>query len=352
MELLVLDTNFQAIDVVDTFKSLIWTDRYNGDGDFEIYLPIDTKSVKNLRSDYYLWNSESEHLMVIEQIVINSDIEEGNHLIVSGRSIEMILSRRIVWEQTILNGNLQEVIKQLLNDNIINPSLSSRRIDNFIFVESTDPIITSINIETQYHGENLYDVIYNLCIEHSIGFKITLNELNQFVFSLYVGVDRSYDQTDNPYVIFSPDFDNIINSSYLESKVDSKNVALVAGEGEGSDRKTSVVGDVSGIDRREIFVDASNISTNIGDGNTLTDEQYTEQLNQKGAETIAENSNVVSFDGEVEGTRMFKYGEDFFIGDIVQVANEYGHEGVAIITEIIMSQNQEGISMYPTFVMI
>ena len=49
---------------------------------------------------------------------------------------------------------------------------------------------------------------------------------------------------------------------------------------------------------------------------------------------------------------MFKYGEDFFIGDIVQIANEYGNEETAYISELVISQDEEGFSIYPTFKMV
>lgn len=40
MELLVLNTTFESIAVVDTYESLIWTDRYNAYGDFEIFFAM------------------------------------------------------------------------------------------------------------------------------------------------------------------------------------------------------------------------------------------------------------------------------------------------------------------------
>ena len=40
MEILVLNTNFETVYIVDSFKSMIWTDRYNEYGDFEIYLTL------------------------------------------------------------------------------------------------------------------------------------------------------------------------------------------------------------------------------------------------------------------------------------------------------------------------
>lgn len=71
----------------------------------------------------------------------------------------------------------------------------------------------------------------NCAIPKNVGFRIKLSDDNKFVFKLYAGADRSYDQFTNPYVIFSPKFENVINTNYLESKKTLKTVTLVAGEG-------------------------------------------------------------------------------------------------------------------------
>lgn len=348
MELLVLNTKFESIAVVDTYESLIWTDRYNQYGDFEIYFAMDKKLLDIFKQDYYLWLNESEHLMIIENIKINSDVEEGNHLVVTGRSLESILERRIVWGQVVLKGGLQDSIKTLINDNIISPSDNSRKITNFKFVDSTDSKITELNMEHQYTGDDLYSIIKGLCSENQIGFKITLSDDNEFTFTLYSGEDRSYVQETNPYVVFSPNFENIISSNYLSSKANYKNVTLVAGEGEGSDRKTYSVGDTEGLDRREIFTDARDISSTTESG-TLSTEDYNAQLKTRGENTLHDYEISSTFEGQVEATHLFKYGTDFFIGDIVQITDEYGNEGAVYISELIISQNQEGLSIYPTF---
>lgn len=179
---------------------------------------MDPELLEFLKEDYYLWIKESEHCMIIEDLSIDSDVEEGNHIIVTGRSLESILERRIVWGQKILTGNLQNAIQILLNESIISPSIADRKIGNFIFEPSTDEKITKLVIDAQYTGDDLYSIISGLCAKNNIGFKIVLNDSNQFVFSLYAGVDRSYDQTENPYVIFSPNFENIINSNYYSSR--------------------------------------------------------------------------------------------------------------------------------------
>ena len=481
-DIFVLDKNLDAITVIDTYDSMIWTDRYQECGDFELYLPMSKELANYIKQDYYLWSQHSEHVMIIEKLQISSDAENGDTITVTGRSLESLLDRRIVWGLKILSGNFQEGVQTLLNENVISPSKPERKIDNFIFEASDDPAITGLTIETQYTGDNLYDVITKLCAERGIGFKVTLNDQKQFVFKLYAGEDRSYDQTKNPYVVFSPSFDNIITSDYTETKAGLKNVTLVGGEGEGSARRYTAVGNISGLNRRETFTDARDISSendedmtpsfvftqypsevyNATTGafvtdtmfnscmvdvsefagrtirisipqytnaeaaasgyatilvnsskqyistlqawekydetasrGTLTDyefllpedvqyiytsmysqaaidanvyygevddfecqsiklsnDEYIAQLRQRGKETLAENKEVVSFEGQAETTIMFKYGKDFFQGDIVQVADEYGHETKSRVLEVITSVNEEGYSTYPTFATI
>ena len=236
----------------------------------------------------------------------------------------------------------------MLNENIISPSIADRKIPNFTFKASTDSKVTGLTIDNQYTGDDLYTVIKGLCEENNIGFKIILTDDNEFEFCLYAGADRSYDQTENPYVVFSPNFENIINSNYYSSKANLKNVTLVAGEGEGASRKTTVVGSGSGLDRRELFTDARDISSDTEDGQ-LPENEYIAQLTAKGEKNLADHDRVTAFEGEVEVTRLFKYGEDFFIGDIVQIANEYGNEGSAYISELIISRSKDEQSIYPTF---
>lgn len=350
MDLVVLNRELDAISVIDIYESFIWTDRYYRYGDFELYTAMQNNILNVIKKDFFLQSSDSDHVMIIEDWIIKSDIENGNHITVTGRSLESILTRRIIWGQKTISGNLQNGIKTLLNENIISPSDSKRKISNFIFEESTDPAITKLTINAQFTGDNLYDAIQKICEERGIGFKVTLNDNKQFVFKLYAGVDRSYEQTSVPYVIFSPNFDNIINSNYMESNSSLKNITLVGGEGEGSTRRYLTVGNtnVSGLDRREIFTDARDVSSDV-DGETITDAEYNAQLEQRGNEKLAENVSIVLFEGQTETTVMYRYREHFFDGDIVQIANEYGHETRARILEVVTTEDETGTSVYPTF---
>lgn len=354
MDILVLDKNLNSIAVIDTFESLIWTDRYSSCGDFEIYAPVSQAMINVLMRDNYLWLKESEHLMVIEKIEVKTDIENGNKLVVTGRSIESLLNRRVIFKQTILDGGFQNGIKVLLDNNCIVCSGEPLRVmSKVIFEESADPLILAMTVSSQFLGENLYDVIKGLCDSNGLGFKMTLNNDNKFVFKLYLGTDRSYNQIANPYVVFSPKFDNIVNSHYLESSMGMKTFSLVGGEGQGFDRILYPVDPVgfSDIDRREMFTDGGGLSTNVN-GGVLDQSDYSLQLEQKGYEDLSKNGFLKAFDGVAEPKQLYILGTDFFIGDIVQIENEYGMTATSQITEIIFSQNSSGTNIYPTFISI
>lgn len=375
MEAIILNKDLVQIGIIDTYKSFIWTDRYAEAGDFEIKIPATATFPNEIQKGYYLWNENSEHVMIVETIQVESDVEEGACFIITGRSLESLLTRRIVWNKKVFSGvvntdsngkqiyvkpNLQNGIKTLLEENVINPALDVRKIPNFIFEESTDEKITSLTFEAEYLGDEIYTVVNKLCVENEIGFKVTLNDNNQFVFKLYAGVDRSYGTDDepqfvNPYVVFSPNNENIINTSYIDSDSSFKNITLVVGESEYDEDGNEIsrvayeLGSATGLERREIFTDATSLSFEDEDGGVLTGEQYQALLKQKGIDTLMEHTSVTAFDGEIEAHTVYKYGVDFFVGDIVQMANEYGHEGRAYISELVMSCEAGGTSIYPTF---
>lgn len=331
------------VSVVENFSSFVWTDRYYSAGDFELYVPPTIRVLTQYIPDYYIVRPDSEHVMIIDSVLLEED-DDGYSYKISGESLESILKRRILWTDTTLSGNFQDAIETLLNGSIISPSIADRKIDNFVFVKSEDEAIISLTIEEAEYSKNetIYDIIEKNCQEFEIGFKVTLTSDNKFAFTLYKGVDRSYDQTAVPYVIFSPAFDNLTSSSFLKSYTDYKNVALVTGtstdgEGESTDLST-VVGEASGLDRRETHIDAGDVQ-----GNTSV-------LTKKGNEELAALKKTEAFEGEANVFNMFVYGKDFFIGDMVQLEDAFGNTGKSIVSEMVFSSDGEGEKFYPTFI--
>lgn len=355
MELRILNPDFETIAAIDSYESLIWTDRYCGYGDFELYTMVDPGLFSFLAKNNYVYTKDSDSLMIIESFQINTDSERGNHLTISGRSLESLLERRIIWNPTVLTGNLQAGIQKLLNENAISPTITERTISNLIFESSTNPLITDLTVEAQFTGDTLYAAIWNLCFQSNIGFTLRYRESDQkLVFQLVAGIDRSYAQTAHSYVVFSPKFDNLLNTNYMESNKTLKTTALVAGEGEGVDRITAVSelpGTWLELARRELFADARDIRSDVN-GEAVSPETYLLHLQERGLGHLVEAFVDPVFEGQVEATILFRYGEDFFMGDVVQLRNEYGMEARSRVTEVVRSVNTSGVETFPTFTAI
>lgn len=343
MNLWIKNQSWERVGIVDGFESLIWTKRYNEAGDFELYLPATADLLSLLKQDCYIIREDDESVMVIEKIEITTDSENGNHLIVSGRSLESILDRRIVWKQVTYRGTAEGIILAILNKAIIAPDDDNRKIDNFTCKTASSG---SGALRMQFTGDNVYDTVVALCQTYDIGFKMG----EDMQFTMYKGKDRTMEQEENTKVIFSPLFDNLLSSDYYTDKSTLKTILLVAGEGEGTDREFATFGtSASGINRRELYIDARDLQRKDSDGDEMTDAEYHDALVNRARENSKSNSYDISFSGEIDTTMTFRYKEDFDIGDVVTVQNEYGITEECRIKEIIESWDETGYKVIPTY---
>lgn len=214
-------------------------------------------------------------------------------------------------------------------------------------VSAASTVAVHHGIRAQYTGNNLLETMQEVGKAYGLGFQAVTDDhaIVKPRIELMQGVDRSEGQARNSPVIFAAEYENLLSSSYLLDTTKYKNVAVVAGEGEGKARKRAIYGSASGLHRREVFVDARDLSTNDGE---ISDEDYTAQLMARGAENIAENPITEAFDGEIDTTN-FVLDEDYTLGDIVTVENEYGIRKNVRIAAIVECWDENGYTAIPTY---
>lgn len=345
MDLLIYSEDFKLLGIVDTASSVIWANRCRQCGDFEIYIPTSQAMLDLLQEDRFVGRTDDDMLCIIEKVVVTTDEENGDYMTVTGRCLRSILGRRIVWVQTSINGPVEFIPRRLVTDAFISPAIPERKYDRLTLAPSHGYTDTA---SVQYTGDNILTAIEEFCAAHNLCFKITLQD-GQLVLDFYRGVDRSKNQTDTVQVVFSEKYDNLNASTYTKDKTQYKSVALVAGEGEGKDRRRTVVSrstDQSGLHRREMFVDAKNISSNDGE---ITDSEYMAQLAGQGNTALSEAAVIESMEGSVETRQMYKYGKDYKIGDTVSVVNKYGLHTTAVVLEVVEVWDSNGYTCTPTF---
>lgn len=534
-EVYILDSDFNALGVIDEFISCIWTERYSKAGDFELYCPVNDKTTALFYrpaddySDRYAMIRDSNTYMVIENVLLTTDAEDGDRYTVTGRGVESVLDRRVIWNRyAAQNVTISSIISSLVTANATNPSDGDRRLSIFRpsgaawFLNSSRNAQKQLKI-AEYYGENLYDTIVELCEANHIGFRAVPKAGGKFQLQLYDGQDRTYSQYNNSFVVFSGKFDNLLQSRWQKNTAGYRNYILVRGdedydpafldgdallkaraqanaqaysgayqqtrnlaaeikeeeqrlydlkarlaklynvpdsaanqmERESLDRqidditwsiglsKTALtnaendyrlwrywtdvqekLGDpvkqkmmlcspetpVTGMARREMWVDddkeleksdrvieleeenkslqdridqlwesyygnvdpttglpmgdietvkeqvaalRSQIKQNeqtIEIYNKQTLDEYYSHLSETGRLAMAEHSVTTSFDGAVDSSVQYHFGEDFFLGDLVQIRNEFGMEAVTRVTEVVRSRDESGDSIIPTFI--
>lgn len=222
------------------------------------------------------------------------------------------------------------------------------------FAEQTDMEIT---------WGSVLDAEIKLAEVSGLGFTVLFDpETGTETFKVYKGVDRS-DETNPGYVgYFGTDVGNIQDVSVTSGTTDYKNVAVVAGAGEGAEREVRIVslGNVSGENRRELYVDARDlqreyqVATPTGEldekGNPLytyetrlyTDTEYNAMLDARGLEKLAECLRTFSITCTIVQNNI-QYGVDYFLGDRMPVKlPEYGIYASARISSVTMVYERDG----------
>lgn len=339
---IILNTSCERIAEADDFISFIWTQRFYSPGDFELCLDIRYANI--IQKGFYIMRKGDLHAGIVEKIQFKRMEDSQEMIIVSGRMLTAILARRVISQQTQLEGNIISAIHLIINENAVNPSDSGRTISG-IMLSNTSIAQTEIN--SQYTGENLLDTISSLCETYGVGFDGFFDDQFRFNFLTYDGVDRSYGQNVNPYVVFSEQYDNLLNCEFEADYTQYSTDVLVGGEGEGINRTFvwSAKDSQTGLNRYEKYLDASNAVSN---DNIITQETYEKQLQGLGLEEITEFTEA--FQGEVDFSGV-NYGVDLNVGDIVTIENtRWGMRLNTRLIEVIESVGEDGAyTIVPTF---
>lgn len=340
MELLIYNTSLNLMGVLDTASDIIWHRIYCTAGDFEIHASVDELSLNLLQNQYLVTKKDSVEFGIIEKVLIEQT-EEGEFLVASGRFGSSILGRRIIFEETSLNTTVELAMRNLVNQCAISSTITARNIPN-LQLGTLNGFAETISLQVTY--KNLLKTLSDLSEFSGIGFRCRFDPtLKKFIFETFKALDRTVLQSINPRCLFSTDFETLLSSSYEKSEEGKINVALVGGEGQGIDRKLVIVGSATGLDRREVFVNAKDQNND-----ELTLLEYEALLANKGQLNFSDQTE--RFEGEVIADGNLKYKVDYDLGDIVTIENsKWGKQIHVRITEITEVFDQNGIQIIPTF---
>jgi hypothetical protein len=375
MEPYTLDRNFQKQDVIDGFKSIIWTERYYGDSEVELVVPVTLEMIQKLSVGMFLGIEESERIMSLETVTI-----EDNLMKFSGISLLPWLDNRFVrtsanhedkyWyiEGGTAGWTLWEIVNKMC-------CAGSPYLDGTIPTGVTNPeqlVVPGLGLNNYDNSGPtikvgvpfgpVYKALREIATTYEIGMQITLDSVTDTSFALgfrsYKGVNRTSGQTDNPIVRFSPQMDSFTDIKELQSIAALKTLVYAFAPGNSDELKplitvpgvSSLSGpQYTGFDLRAQMIFADDVTTDQVGGSAAN---LVSILNSRALDELTDHPFVKSVDGEIVPDVQFKYGVHYNLGDVIEVEGNTGVVQTARITEYIRSHDSAGEKAYPTVSMI
>ncbi|MGH4125092.1 MAG: siphovirus ReqiPepy6 Gp37-like family protein [Clostridium sp.] len=305
----ILDKDFNLLAEIDNYESLIFIRRFFKVGEFELHININKEHTdKLLEGNLILLGTKLNKVGIImhRENTYDQNGEPTDTLLIKGPTIKGLCSRRLMVPPNgaydSFTGSQEATMKYFVEKNCVNPTDASRKIQNLVIAPNLNK---GIQDKWRSRYEKLDDKLTEIGEYSNLGWDIILDfNNNKFVFDVIQGRDLTADQELLPPVIFSVDFDNLKSRHYIDSSLNYKNVGYCGGKGDNENRLIQQVGEVSGFDRIETFVDCSQA------------EDVTE-LKTIGAQKLDEFKKVKSFEVQIIPYGSFNYELDYDLGDII-----------------------------------
>ena len=270
--------------ICDSYSSLLWDIEFYQCGCFEVYIAASPQNVSIFQRGRIVARSDdAQHFGIIESLQLETDAEKGDYLTVTGRFLACLLERRIIYPTITANGSYEDIVRKVLSRNAISAGI--RNLPCFSMgTVSGDCWQKTARMQVSY--DNILEWLYSLCetIGGSANVRLDGNALKCDLFSR---TDRSLLQDDNPHIVFSDAYNNLLSFSYAADDAVQKNFAYVLGCGEGNARKRTTFcsgAEPTYLDRYEVYVDERNTAQE----EDVTDAEYLEILKSSGAEHLVQ----------------------------------------------------------------
>ena len=292
MECNVYDTELNRVGYITTWVSMVWQENYNTDGSFQLELQQKAGLMELFKPDYYCGLNDKDTLMIIKSVQV-----ANGTIIINGFPATYIFADR-VSTQIIQNQNAEQAMRNLVENMIPWPKVELGNLSGI-----------ADKFSAQKSDATLKEYFETIAQATDIGFRLRHDKSNKKLLF------ECYKPGENKNAKYSTDYGNMGSIEYSLSTVNYKNVAVVAGAGEGDDRITVLAGatETVGAERREMYVDAR--SEQLKEGEST--ETYKNRLKGIGEEKLIEQIKIENIKFTLDDERS-KLG-DIVFGNIPEI---------------------------------
>ena len=352
----ILTPQLDLLAEIDNYESLLFTRRWHEIGEFELRINRHKQHTEFLQRGNLIMLGASRNKVGIirhREIELDENGKKTENWLVKGIALKGVMAQRLVVPSVNdshdrASGAAETVMKHYVNNHIVNPVDVKRKID-MLALAVDQQRGSQISWESRF--KNLADELVEISKASGLGWDVFLDfQQKKWIFDVFEGRNLTVNQTENPPVIFSPQFESLKQLSFVESDFNYRNFGYIAGQGEGVDRRVvEVGGDVSGLARIETFIDARDVSEQDEEQQTLPESEIVNKLKERGQQKLREFTQDFFLEGHVLTKSPFTYEKDYDLGDFVTIQNrEWGITRDARITEVKEIYESSGLQLEVT----
>lgn len=373
MDIYILDDQMRFIDVIDEYISMIWTERWDELGDFELVTLSTPSSRHRFLPEIQICIVESRHVMVIESVEETIDIENGAVLKIKGRDLLCMTEKRLAVVKHPISGEILPTWshygfspKNLIlhkvatvcfdsdvdpDDNI--PYLQDPELEVSLYPADTILEPMPEGIESAQKPMTLYAAIKEVMNAYDLGVRLYRSPTeSKLYFNVSIGSDRTSVQTEVPAVIFSQDMANLIDTTeFIDYSKHFNVVHVIYVYTDELDEEVTIsvlveapeiAFSTGGFQRKVKLLLVTQIPEDVADV-----ELY---LTQLGNEELIKSRPVDVYDGEVAKNATYVYERDYYLGDLIEVRGNNGGGAYMRVVEQIFKSDSAGYNAYPSLV--
>lgn len=343
--------NFYGI--ITNFESLICVWNYYECGTFELTINKNKANTNKLKKDNILIvNKRDDKILLIDKVVTTT-LRNSKTLKITGTCVKGVTKRRIIATNgydRVTEDYAENVQKHYLKNHIVETYYDNLRTPerDISWLKITHSQNRGVKTVWQARLTNLHDELKHISEDTGLGWYGYLDRNEKCIyFDSLRGTDRTINQSEDPtihsmlakftheelqaytheqleglikhpYIIFSEKKKNLIEGKTTDDNSNYKNVGYCAGKGENEDRLITVIGDATGFNRREVYIDLNSI-------------EDPDELNREGKKKLDEYKIIQSIEGKVYQIPNMEWEKDFFLGDVVTLESDGIYDDKRII---------------------
>lgn len=369
----------QLLDEVDNYQSLQFERSFYGVGKFELHINMHLPGSESFEKGNLIVLDKQAHkagIIMSKEVELDENGKSSENFKLTGYSLDGLISRRITvppvhTSHDRRSGSAELVMKHYVINNFIDPVNSERKMP---LLEVAPNLNRGKQIKWESRYKNVAEELEVIGQIGNLGWVVYADiPRKKLIFDVVESKDLTQGNTQgNSPVFFSPDFSTVESQNFVNSDHELRNVGYVGGQGEGVDRKIIILGNTSGWNRIEEFIDARDVGTEDEESEEeLTEEEIEQRLIERGIQKMREMQTILSFEAEIltpitrkvyERNKQgyvtekiiqetpFEYEKDFNLGDTVDVFNKsWGVTMKAPIVAVREIHEHDGYKLEATF---